>query len=47
MRIIKYIQISEIFKKTKAEPSNTGRDTDLHGMIFHVELRTFQGKEST
>lgn len=46
MRIIKYIRY-QIFKKTKAKPSNPGRDNDLHGIIFHLRLRPFQGKEST
>lgn len=39
--------IREIFKKTKAQPSNIGRDNDLHGIIFHLRLQNFQGRENT
>lgn len=51
MRVIRYIQISEIFlkrqKNNNTRPSDIWRDNDLHGIMLHLKLKNFQGKEST
>lgn len=42
-----HTDIRDIFKKTETGPSDIWRDGDLHGIILHLRLRNFQGKEST
>lgn len=45
-----HTDIRDIFKKTKKQhtrPSNIWRDNDLHGIMLHLKLKNFQGKEST